>query len=120
DALNGAKRQITLPDGSQLDVTIPAGTRDGQVLRLRGKGGPGHNGGDAGDALLEIAVRPHLVFTRKDDDIHVEIPVSRKDAILGGKVAVPTPTGSVAMTVPKWSNTGKTLRLKGKGAPRQD
>ena len=120
DAVNGAKQQVTLPDGSVLDVTIPAGTRDGQTLRLRGKGLPGFNGGEPGDALVEIAVRPHRTFTRKDDDIHIELPISLRDAVLGGKVDVPTPEGSVTMTVPKWSNTGSVLRLKGKGAARRD
>jgi DnaJ-class molecular chaperone len=120
DAINGAKRQLALSDDSVLDVTIPPGTRDGQVLRLRGKGRPGVGGGPPGDALIEIAVRPHPVFTRKDDDIHVELPVSLREAVLGGKVQVPTPSGAVTMTLPKWANTGTVLRLKGKGAPRQD
>jgi DnaJ-class molecular chaperone len=120
DAVNGAKRQLTLPDGSVLDVTIPAGTRGGQILRLRGKGRPGIGGGPSGDALIEVEVRPHPIFTRKGDDIHVELPISLKEAVLGGKITVPTPSGSVAMTVPKWSNTGTVLRLKGKGAPRAD
>jgi len=120
DAVNGAKRQVTLPDGSVLDVTIPAGTRDGQTLRLRGKGLPGLNGGPPGDALVEIAVRPHRTFTRKDDDIHIELPISLREAVLGGKVDVPTPDGAVTMTVPRWSNTGSVLRLKGKGVPRRD
>jgi DnaJ-class molecular chaperone len=120
DAVNGAKQQVTLPDGSVLDVTIPAGTRDGQTLRLRGKGLPGLNGGPPGDALVEIAVRPHRTFTRKDDDIHIELPISLGEAVLGGKVDVPTPDGAVTMTVPKWSNTGSVLRLKGKGVPRRD
>jgi DnaJ-class molecular chaperone len=120
DAVNGAKQQVTLPDGSVLDVTIPPGTRDGQTLRLRGKGLPGLNGGEPGDALVEIAVRPHRTFTRKDDDIHIELPISLGDAVLGGKVDVPTPDGAVTMTVPKWSNTGSVLRLKGKGVPRRD
>jgi DnaJ-class molecular chaperone len=120
DAVNGAKRQVTLPDGSVLDVTIPPGTRDGQTLRLRGKGLPGRNGGEPGDALVEIAVRPHGTFTRKDDDIHIELPISLREAVLGGKVDVPTPDGAVTMTVPKWSNTGSVLRLKGKGVPRRD
>jgi DnaJ-class molecular chaperone len=120
DAVNGAKRQLTLPDGSVLDVTIPAGTRDGQILRLRGKGRPGIGGGPSGDALIEVEVRPHPIFTRRGDDIHVELPISLKEAVLGGKITVPTPSGSVAMTVPKWSNTGTVLRLKGKGAPRPD
>ena len=120
DAVNGAKRQVTLPDGSVLDVTIPPGTRDGQTLRLRGKGLPGLNGGPPGDALVEIAVRPHRTFTRKDDDIHIELPISLREAVLGGKVDVPTPDGAVTMTVPRWSNTGSVLRLKGKGVPRRD
>ncbi len=120
DAINGGKRQLTLPDGSVLDVTIPPGTRDGQVLRLRGKGRPGIGGGPPGDALIEVAVRPHRIFTRKGDDIHLELPISLSEAVLGGKISVPTPTGTVTMTVPKWSNTGTVLRLKGKGAPRSD
>jgi DnaJ-class molecular chaperone len=120
DAINGGKRQITLPDGSVLDVNIPAGTRDGQILRLRGKGRPGLGGGPAGDALVEIEVRPHRIFTRKGDNIHVDLPISLSEAVLGGKIKVPTPSGSVTMTVPKWSNTGTVLRLKGKGVPRVD
>ncbi len=105
---------------SALKVTIPAGTRDGQILRLRGKGGPGIGGGPAGNALIEIAVRAHPIFSRKDDDIHVELPISLAEAILGGKVQVPTPTGPVTATVPKWSSSGRVLRLKGKGVARRD
>jgi DnaJ-class molecular chaperone len=120
DAINGGKQHITLSDGSALDVSIPAGTRDGQVLRLRGKGQPGIGGGPPGDALVEIEVRPHRIFTRKGDDIHVELPISLSEAVLGGKIKVPTPSGPVTMTVPKWTNSGAVLRLKGKGAPRQD
>jgi DnaJ-class molecular chaperone len=120
DAINGGKRQIALPDGSVIDVNIPAGTRDRQVLRLRGKGRPGVGGGPPGDALVEIEVRSHRFFTRKEDDIHVDLPISLSEAVLGSKVKVPTPTGSVTMTVPKWSNTGTVLRLRGKGVPRVD
>ena len=119
-AINGGKRQITLPEGATLDVTIPPGTRDGQVLRLRGKGGPGHNGGAAGDALIEIEVLAHKLFARKGDDIHLELPISLHEAVLGGKVEAPTPSGPVAMTVPKWSNSGAVLRLRGRGVPRPD
>jgi DnaJ-class molecular chaperone len=118
DAVNGGKRTITLTHGATLDVTIPPGMRDGQSLRLRGKGAPGANGGPPGDVLLEIAIRPHGLFVRKDDDIHVDLPISLKDAVLGGKVEVPTPSGAVSMSVPKWSSSGKVLRLKGKGVPR--
>jgi DnaJ-class molecular chaperone len=120
DAINGGKKQITLPDGSMLDVAIPPGTREGTVLRLRGKGRPGVGGGPPGDALVEIAVRPHPVFKRKGDDIHVELPLPLRDAVLGGKVMVPTPTGPVTMTVPKWSNSGTVLRLKDRGVRRGD
>jgi DnaJ-class molecular chaperone len=118
DAINGGKQQLTLPDGSVLDVAIPPGTRNGEVLRLRGKGRPGIGGGPPGDALVEIEVRPHHIFTRKGDDVYVELPISLREAVLGGKVSVPTPSGAVAMTVPKWSNTGTVLRLKGQGVRR--
>lgn len=120
DAVNGGTRTITLPDGSTLDVKIPPGTRDGQVLRLRGKGQPGFGEGPPGDALIELHVRPHPLFRREGDDIHVEQPVPVRDAVLGGKLRVPTPTGTVTMTIPKWSNSGAKLRLKGKGVLRPD
>jgi DnaJ-class molecular chaperone len=120
EAVNGGTKRITLPDGGTLDVVIPAGTKDKQVLRLRGKGGPGIGGGAAGDALVEIEVEPHKFFTRKGDDIHLELPVSLTEAVLGARLDVPTPTGPVRMTVPKGANTGTVLRLRGKGAPRSD
>jgi DnaJ-class molecular chaperone len=117
DAINGADRELTLPDGSQLKVVIPPGTRDGQILRLRGKGRPGLGGGPPGDALIEVEVHPHRLFKRKGNDIHVELPISLAEAVLGGRIDVPTPDGTVAMKVPRWSNTGTVLRLKGKGVP---
>jgi DnaJ-class molecular chaperone len=120
EAVNGATKRITMPDGATLDVTIPAGTRDQQVLRLRGKGGPGIGGAPAGDALVTIEVQPHALFTRKGDDIHLDLPVSLPEAVLGGKIDVPTPSGSVRMTVPQGANTGTVLRLRGKGAARAD
>ena len=118
DAVNGAQRQLTLPDGSVLDVTIPAGVLDGQSLRLRGKGAPGIGGGAPGDALVEVELRPHPLFKRQGDDIHVELPISLTEAVQGGRIQVPTPSGAVTMTVPKWSNSGTVLRLKGKGVAR--
>jgi DnaJ-class molecular chaperone len=120
DAINGGKQQVTLPDGSILDVRIPAGTRDEQILRLRGKGRPGIGDGPPGDALVEVEVRSHRIFTREGDNINIDLPISLGEAVLGGKVRVPTPSGPVTMTVPKWSNTGTTLRLKGRGVPRAD
>jgi len=120
EALNGATKRITLPDGGTLDVVIPPGTRDKQVLRLRAKGGPGLGGGPPGDALVEIDVEPHRFFTRKGDDIHLDLPISLPEAVLGAKLDVPTPSGPVRMTVPKGANTGTVLRLRGKGAQRSD
>jgi DnaJ-class molecular chaperone len=120
EAVNGATKRISLPEGSTLDVGIPAGTRDAQVLRLRGKGGAGFGGAPAGDALIEVEVRPHPFFTRKDDNIEVELPITLREAVLGAKLDVPTVTGAVRMTIPKGANTGTRLRLRGKGIPRSD
>jgi DnaJ-class molecular chaperone len=118
ESITGATKRLTLPDGGTLDVTIPPGLVDGQILRLRGKGAPGTGKGGHGDALIEVEVLPDRRFARKGDDISLELPISLSEAVLGGRVRVPTPTGYVTMTVPKGSNTGTTLRLKGKGAPR--
>jgi len=115
DAVNGTKTRLTLPDGGTLDVAIPAGVTEGQVLRLKGKGGPGIGEGEPGDALIEIIVRPHPVFKREGNDITVEVPITFDEAVLGGKVEVPTIGGRVFVTVPPGSNTGQTLRLKGRG-----
>jgi DnaJ-class molecular chaperone len=115
DAVNGTKTRITLPDGSTLDVTIPPGVNEGQVLRLKGKGHPGLGEGPPGDALVEVGVRPHPVFKRDGNDIVVELPISLDEAVLGGKVQIPTIGGKVAMTVPAGANSGQTLRLKGRG-----
>jgi DnaJ-class molecular chaperone len=118
DAVNGATVRLNLPEGGTLDVRIPPGIVDGQVLRLRGKGGAGRGHGKAGDALVEISIEPHRFFTRQGDDIHVQIPVTVTEAVLGGRINVPTAAGPVTMTVPKNSNTGTVLRLKGKGVSR--
>ncbi|MEZ5828665.1 MAG: J domain-containing protein [Hyphomicrobiales bacterium] len=115
DAVNGTKQRITLPDGSTLDVTIPAGVNEGQVLRLKGKGHPGMGEGPPGDALVEIGVGAHPLFKREGNDIVVDVPISLDEAVLGGKVEVPTIGGRVSVTVPAGSNTGQTLRLKGRG-----
>jgi DnaJ-class molecular chaperone len=119
-AMNGATSRVILPDGSALDVVVPAGTRDRQILRLRGKGAPGLGSGKPGDALVEIEVKPHRFFTREGDDIYLTLPVSLTEAVLGAEVRVPTTTGAVSMRVPKGVNTGRVLRLKGKGVVRPD
>ena len=115
EAVNGATKRVSLPDGSSLDVKVPEGVKDGQTIRLRGKGQPGLNGGQSGDAYVEIDVRPHAVLRREADDIIVDLPISIDEAVLGGKVDVPTIGGQVRVTVPKGSSSGQTLRLKGKG-----
>ncbi|HEY4342784.1 MAG TPA: DnaJ C-terminal domain-containing protein [Parvibaculum sp.] len=115
DAAAGAKRRLTLPDGNALDVNIPAGVQSGQILRLSGKGMPGFGDGPPGDALIEINVEPHAFFRREGRDIHLELPVTLQEAILGAKVDVPTISGTVSLKIPPNSTGGAKLRLKGKG-----
>lgn len=119
DAVNGATKRLNLPHGGSIDVTIPPGVREGQSLRLRGKGAPSPGEGPPGDAHVEITINPHRYFVRLGDDIQLELPVTIKEAVLGSKVKVPTPSGSVMVTVPKGSNTGSILRLKGKGISKR-
>ncbi len=115
EVANGAARTITLPEGKTLQVTIPEGAEDRQMLRLKEQGMPGLGGGPAGDAYVELHVEPHPFFHRKDDNIHVEVPVTLKEAVLGARIEVPTIGGPVTLTVPKGSNTGTTLRLRDRG-----
>lgn len=117
DAINGATRRLTLPDGRTLDVKIPPGTADGLVLRLRGQGGQGWNDGPTGDALIEIHVTPHRYFKRDGQDIRLELPVTLTEAVLGGSVEVPTPGGPVRMRIPPGSDSGAEFRLRGRGVP---
>ncbi|HEY5049239.1 MAG TPA: DnaJ C-terminal domain-containing protein [Rhizomicrobium sp.] len=112
----GATTRLTLPDGRELDVRIPAGLREGQQIRLKGQGAPGR-GGPGGDVLLTVSVAAHPWLVRDGNDLRMDLPVTLKEAVLGGKVAVPTLTGPVTLTVPPNSNTGAVLRLKGKGVP---
>ena len=113
DAIMGGSKRVSF-DGKTLDVVIPKGAADGQTLRLKGQGQPGRGG--AGDVLVELAIRPHPLFRREGDDLHMDLPVSVPDAVLGAKVSAPTPEGAVTLTVPKHSNSGSVLRLKGRGA----
>jgi DnaJ-class molecular chaperone len=115
EVANGAARTITLSEGKTLQVTVPEGAEDRQMLRLKGQGMPGFGGGPAGDAYVELHVEPHPFFRRKDDNIHVEVPVTLKEAALGTRIEVPTIGGPVTVTVPKGSNTGTTLRLRDRG-----
>lgn len=114
-AARGGKQRVTLPDGRTLDIDVPEGTTDRQTLRLKGQGMPGRDGGPPGDAYVEIHVQPHAFFEARDSDIHIELPVTLTEAALGGKVRVPTIGGPVMLNVPAGSNTGTSLRLKGRG-----
>ena len=117
DAVNGATREIALPDGRRLKVTIPPGTVDGHVLRLKGQGSTGFGGGATGDLRLEIKVRAHPHFRRKGHDIYADLPITLAEAVLGGKIEVPTADGSVSLSIPPGANTGMRLRVRGKGVP---
>ena len=117
DAVNGAKKRVTMPDGRTLDLAVRAGFEDGQTLRLKGQGE--RSPGGAGDVYVEVRVKPHAIFERKGDDIHIEAPISLKEAVLGGKITAPTIAGDVAVNVPKNSSSGTVLRLKGRGAPKK-
>ncbi len=115
EAARGAKKRLTLSDGKTLDITIPPGTVDGQSLRLKGQGLPGQGGAPNGDAYVEVGVKAHPYFEREGNDILLECPISLGEAVLGGQITVPTIDGNVSLKVPKGSNTGTQLRLKGKG-----
>lgn len=117
DAINGATKRLTLPDGQTLDVKIPPGTEDGQTLRLRGRGQPGLAGGPAGDALIDIAIAPHPFYSRDNQTIRLELPITLAEAVLGAKITIPTPAGPVAMTIKPGTDTGSELRLRGRGVP---
>ncbi len=114
-AATGGQQRITLPEGKQLGVTIPEGIGDGQTIRLKGLGHPGRGAAPAGDALIEINVRPHPAFERKGDDVVSELAIGIDEAVLGAKVETPTITGRLIVTIPKGASSGQTLRLKGKG-----
>jgi DnaJ-class molecular chaperone len=115
EAAQGAKKRVSLPDSGALDIAVPQGVLDGQVLRLKGRGLPGRRGAEPGDALVEIRVRPHPYFKRVDDNIVVEVPIAIDEAVLGAKIEVPTIAGRVQLTLPKATSSGNTFRLKGRG-----
>ena len=115
EAIHGAKKRVTMPEGGILDLTVPQGVKDGQLMRLKGKGGKGYGGGPAGDALVEIKVRPHAQFQRIGSDIHTDVPITIDEAALGGKIDVSTVDGRVQLSLPAGTSSGRVFRLKGKG-----
>lgn len=115
EAALGGKRRIVSADGRSVDIIVPAGIDSGQTLRLKGQGPRGPRGLARGDLYLDIEVEPHPFFQRKEHDVHLELPVTLNEAVLGARITVPTIHGPVAVKVPRGSNSGATLRLKGKG-----
>ena len=119
-ARKGGTRRLSLPDGREIDVRIPAGFKDGQQIRLRGQGGPGRNGGPSGDVLITVTVAAHPWLTRDGNNLKMDLPITLKEAVLGGSVTVPTLTGPVSLKVPAGSNTGLGAAAQGQGHRGQD
>lgn len=117
EAATGAKVSATLPDGRRLAIKLPRYVEDGQVIRLKGQGAPDPFGGEPGDARIRLEIRPHPRFRVEGRDLHADLPIELADAVLGAKVPFETLTGKVAVTVPPWSDSGTTFRLKGQGLP---
>ncbi|MBV9550155.1 MAG: DnaJ domain-containing protein [Alphaproteobacteria bacterium] len=117
EAVAGGSRRVVMQNGEQIDVKIPVGVRDGQTIRVKGRGGAGRGGASNGDVLLQIQVAIHPFISRDGNDLRMDLPVTLKEAVAGAKVPVPTLTGTLSLSIPPGSNTGSTLRLKGKGVP---
>jgi DnaJ-class molecular chaperone len=115
EAAHGATRRVQLPTGKDVEVKIPAGLSDGQQIRLKGQGLPGLPGGAAGDALITVRIAPDRHFKLEGSNLRVEVPITLYEAVLGGKVRVPTLDGAVELAIPAGTNAGRTFRLKGKG-----
>lgn len=117
ESVMGGTRRIVLTNGEQIDVKIPHGLKDGQQIRIKGRGGAGRNGGPNGDVLIQVTVAPHPYLTRDGNDLRMDLPVTLKEAVLGAKVPVPTLGAAVNLSIPANANSGTVLRLKGKGVP---
>ena len=113
DAANESSKRLHLPTGKDIEVKIPAGLTSGQQIRLKGQGWPGVRG--AGDALITVTIAPHPLFALDGHDLRLDLPVTLYEAVLGGKVRVPTLDGAVDLAIPANTNGGRTFRLKGKG-----
>jgi curved DNA-binding protein len=115
EAARGGRRRLTLGDGRDFEVTIPAGVTDGQRIRLAGEGERGPGGGQAGDLLLQVRLRPHPRFRVEGRDLYTDLPVAPWEAALGASVEVPTLEGTAKLRVPAGSSCGRKLRLRGEG-----
>jgi DnaJ-class molecular chaperone len=114
---HGGSIRVALPTGRTLDATVPAGIEEGKSIRLRGQGQPGQRGGPAGDVIITIRYAPHPVFKVEGRDLRLDLPVTLYEAVLGGKVRVPTLGGEVEMSISPGMSGGRVLRLRGKGMP---
>jgi DnaJ-class molecular chaperone len=117
ESVRGAEKRVRLPTGKELNVRIPAGVASGQQIRLKGQGetAPGHA---AGDLLITVSIAPHAFFKVDGSDLRVDLPITLYEAVLGGKVRVPTLGNAVELSIPKNTSSGRIFRLKGKGLPK--
>jgi DnaJ-class molecular chaperone len=119
EAAHGTKKRVQLPTGREIEVKIPSGLSDGQQIRLKGQGVTGSRG-RAGDLLITVSIAPHPLFKREGADLRIELPIALYEAVLGGKVRVPTLDGAVELAIPPGTNSGRTFRLKGRGFPARE
>ena len=119
EVATGTTRRVHLPTGKEIEAKVPAGLSDGQTIRLKGQGLPGP-GGSAGDALITVNIAPHATFERDGANLRLELPVTLYEAVLGGRVRVPTLDGAVELSIPRGTSSGRTMRVKGKGLPSKD
>jgi DnaJ-class molecular chaperone len=117
ESVNGAEKRVRLPTGKELNVKVPAGVTSGQQIRLKGQGetAPGHR---PGDLLITVTVGPHPFFKVDGSDLRIDLPITLYEAVLGGKVRVPTLGSAVELSIPKNTSSGRIFRLKGKGLPK--
>jgi len=115
ESLTGGRKRVRMGNGRILDIKIPEGVEDGTTLRLRGEGEAGRNGGQPGDAKVDITVQPHKYFTREGHTLRLTLPVTLREAVQGGRVVIPMPTGDVSLRIPAGTNSGRILKLRGKG-----
>ena len=116
-AIHGGKARVLMPNGRTLEIAIPAGIEEGKQIRLRGQGQPSPTGGPAGDALVTVRLEKHGLFRIEGRDLRLDLPIALYEAVLGAKVESPTLGGKVELSLPPHSNSGRTLRLRGKGLP---
>ena len=117
EAAHGGTRRVVLPNGEQIDVKIPPGLKDGQQIRLKGRGGAGKSGGPPGDLYILTAVENHTFFERKGDNIYIKVPITVTEAAMGAKIDVPTLDGATTIRIAPGTQSGQKLRLRGKGTP---